>query len=128
MERVRLAFSSIVKAIRNKKISFFIFSYTGSTVKQLTVSRRFLGIFSVCLTIFLMLSAFSIYDYYHLKTTFDQQVLEGKIAKQSDEIVSQRKQIQKFAEEINGLKTSLVTLNKVCRGDQRLKDQSGYAE
>jgi murein DD-endopeptidase MepM/ murein hydrolase activator NlpD len=111
MERVRLAFSSIVKAIRNKKISFFIFSYTGSTVKQLTVSRRFLGIFSVCLTIFLMLSAFSIYDYYHLKTTFDQQVLEGKIAKQSDEIVSQRKQIQKFAKEINGLKTSLVTLN-----------------
>ena len=111
MERVRLAFSSIVKAIRNKKISFFIFSYTGSTVKQLTISRRFLGIFSVCLTMFLMLSAFSIYDYYHLKTTFDQQALEGKIAKQSDEIVSQRKQIQKFAKEINGLKTSLVMLN-----------------
>ena len=111
MERVRLVFSNIVKAFRNKKVSFFILSYTGSTVKQLTVSRRFLGIFSACLTMFLMLSAFLIYDYYHLKTTFNPQALEDKTAKQSDEIVTQRKQIQKFAGEINSLKSSLVVLN-----------------
>ncbi len=111
MERVRLVFSNIVKAFRNKKVSFFILSYTGSTVKQLTVSRRFLGIFSACLTMFLMLSAFLIYDYYHLKTTFNPQLFEDKIAKQSDEIVTQEKQIQKFAGEINSLKSSLVVLN-----------------
>ena len=111
MERVRLAFSYIVKAIRNKKVSFFILSYTGSTVKQLTVSRRFLGIFSACLTMFLMLSGFLIYDYYHLKTTFDPQASDDKITKQSHEIVTQRKQIQKFAGEINALKSSLVVLN-----------------
>ncbi len=111
MERVRLAFRNIVKAIRNKKISFFILSYTGSTVKQLTVSRRFLAISSVCLTMFLVLSAVLIYDYYHLKTTFDPQALEDKIAQQSHEIVTQRKQIQKFSEKINSLKSSLVALN-----------------
>ncbi len=111
MERVRLVFSNIVKAFRNKKVSFFILSYTGSTVKQLTVSRRFLGIFSACLTMFLMLSGFLIYDYYHLKTTFKPQLFEDKIAKQSDEIVTQEKQIQKFAGEINSLKSSLVVLN-----------------
>ncbi|MBW1842521.1 MAG: M23 family metallopeptidase [Deltaproteobacteria bacterium] len=111
MERVKLAFSSVVNVIRNKKISFFILSYTGSTVKQLTVSRRFLGIFSACLTMLLLLSAFLVYDYYHLKTTFNQPALEGKIAKQSHEIVTQRKQIQKFADEIDTLKSSLVALN-----------------
>ncbi len=111
MERVRLIFNNIVKAFRNKKVSFFILSYTGSTVKQLTVSRRFLGIFSACLTMFLMLSGFLIYDYYHLKTTFNPQLFEDKIAKQSDEIVTQQKQIQKFAGEINSLKSSLVVLN-----------------
>ncbi len=111
MERVRLVFNNIVKAFRNKKVSFFILSYTGSTVKQLTVSRRFLGVFSACLTMFLMLSGFLIYDYYHLKTTFNPQLFEDKIAKQSDKIVTQQKQIQKFAGEINSLKSSLVVLN-----------------
>ena len=111
MERVMPAFRNILKAVRNKKTSFFILSYTGSTVKQLTVSRRFLGIFSVCLTLSLILSAFFIYDYYHLKSTFNQQALEEKIAEQSNEIVNQRKQIQKFADEVNGLKSSLLALN-----------------
>lgn len=111
VERIRSAFSYFVNAIRNKKFSFFILSYTGSSVKQLTVSRRLLGIFSACLAILLMSSAFLIYDYFYLKTTFNPQALNDKIAKQSDEIVTQRKQIQRFAEEINSLKSSLVVLN-----------------
>ena len=111
MERVRTAFLKIVKALRNKKISFFILSYTGSTVKQLTVSRRLLGIFCVCSALFLIVSACLIFDYFQLKITFDPQAFEETLAKQSNQIVSQRKQIQKFAEEINGLKSDLVALS-----------------
>jgi murein DD-endopeptidase MepM/ murein hydrolase activator NlpD len=111
MERVRTAFRKIAQALRNKKLSFFILSYTGSTVKQLTVSRRFLGIFSVCLTIAFLLSGFLLYDYCRLKLTFDPQAIEERIAQQSHKIVNQRKQIQKFAEEINSLKSSLVALS-----------------
>lgn len=115
MDRLRTAFDKILKLVRNKKISFFILSYTGSSVKQLTVSRRFLGIFSVCLTLFLTLSSFLLYDYCHLKLTFNKQAMEDKIAEQSHEIAIQRMQIQKFAEEINGLKSSLVELNNFER-------------
>ena len=111
LERTRQILGKIVKVLRNRKVSFFILSYTGSTVKQLTVSRRFLGIIGASFLLVLVSAGFFIYDYYHLKSTFDQEALEKTIAKQSHEIVSQRKQIQKFAEEINGLKSNLVALN-----------------
>ena len=50
-------------------------------------------------------------DYLNLKITFNKQEVKNTIAKQSDEIFNQRKQIQKFADEINSLKYSLVKLN-----------------
>jgi len=96
----------------HKNISFFIFSNTGTPVKHLTVSRgmlRFLGVlFTVCLII---LSAV-IYDYYHLKKTLSRnQSLQNEISQQSEEIAGQRLQIQRFAKEINALKSKLVALN-----------------
>jgi len=111
INRIKQTFNKFKKVIMHRKISLFILSYTGSTVKQLTVSRRFLCTVSVCLTAFLLLSTFVVYDYYNLKTTFDKQEIESKIAGQSNEIVTQRRQIQKFAEEINSLKSKLVNLN-----------------
>jgi murein DD-endopeptidase MepM/ murein hydrolase activator NlpD len=110
-QQIKKAFQHVVKALKLKKVSFFILGYTGATVKQFTVSRRFLCIGSVCFSFFLILSTLILYDYLHLKTTYNQPALENKIAKQADEIVNQRKQIQEFASEINTLKTNLVTLN-----------------
>jgi murein DD-endopeptidase MepM/ murein hydrolase activator NlpD len=111
IDRLQQIFYTVKKIIRHRKITFFILSYTGSTVKQITVSRRFLGGISVCVAIFVILSAIISYDYYTIKTTFNKQTLESKIADQTDEIVTQRRQIQKFASEINVLKSSLVELN-----------------
>ncbi|MBE9529808.1 MAG: M23 family metallopeptidase [Proteobacteria bacterium] len=111
IERLKQTFYAVKKIIGHRNISFFILSYTGSTVKQLTVSRRFLGIISACVTLFVILSAFVIYDYITIKTTFNKQELESKIANQKDEIVTQHRQIQKFADEINTLKLTLVDLN-----------------
>ena len=110
-DRLKQAFFAVKKIIGYRKITFFILSYTGSTVKQITLSRRFLGTISACVTVFVILSAFVSYDYYTIKTTFNKQKLESKIANQKDEIVTQRRQIQKFSNEINTLKSTLVELN-----------------
>ena len=110
-DRLKQAFFAVKKIIGHRKITFFILSYTGSAVKQITLSRRFLGTISACFTVFVILSAFVSYDYYTIKTTFNKQKLESKIANQKDEIVTQRRQIQKFSNEINTLKSTLVELN-----------------
>jgi len=108
---IKQTFCTFKKGLMNGKISFFILSYTGSTVKQSTVSKRFLGIISACVAIFIILSVFVIYDYINIKTTFNKQELESKIANQNDEIVNQRRQIQNFADEINTLKSKLLVLS-----------------
>ena len=95
----------------NEKISFYILNYTGKTVKQLAVSRRHLRIVSGFLAFFLFIIVVIFVDYLNLKMTFNKQEVKNTIAKQSDEILNQRKQIQKFADEINSLKSSLVKLN-----------------
>lgn len=95
-----------------KKITFFILDVSGSIIKQTTVSKsslRFLGIFaSACLIFF----SFVIYDYYNVKKTLIKtRGVESDIISRTNEITSQRKQINKFADEINYLKTKLVELN-----------------
>jgi murein DD-endopeptidase MepM/ murein hydrolase activator NlpD len=111
LTRIKQTFYKFKKIIMHRKISLFILSYTGSTVKQLTVSRRFLGMISTCVAIFVILSAFVVYDYCNIKITFNKQELEGKVANQNNEIITQRQQIEKFADEINTLKSKLVDLN-----------------
>jgi len=95
----------------NEKISFYILNYTGKTVKQLAVSRRHLWIVTGFLAFFFLIAAAIFVDYLNIKITFNKQEVKNTIAKQSDEIFNQRKQIQKFADEINSLKSSLVKLN-----------------
>lgn len=114
-DRLKQAFCAVKKIIGHRDISFFILSYTGSTVKQLTVSRRFLGIISACVTLFVILSVFVVYDYINIKTTFNKQELESKIADQTNEVITQQQQIKKFADEINTLKSTLVELNNFER-------------
>jgi murein DD-endopeptidase MepM/ murein hydrolase activator NlpD len=95
----------------DERISFYILNFTGKTVKQLAVSKRHLWIAIGSLAFFLLMTAFIFVDYFNLKISFNKQEVENTIAKQSNEIINQRKQIQKFASEINSLKTSLVKLN-----------------
>jgi hypothetical protein len=80
----------------NEKISFYILNYTGKTVKQLAVSRRHLRIAIGFLAFFLLITAAIFVDYLNLKITFNKKEVKKTIAKQSDEILNQRKQIQKI--------------------------------
>ena len=102
----------IEKFVMNDKISFYLLSYSGNTVKQFALTRRRLGIVLTCSLILLMITAGIFFDYFNLKITFDKKEIEKTISNQSNEILSQRKQIQEFANEINVLKSNLVRLNK----------------
>ena len=115
-----------------EKITFFILGASGSPVKQTTVSKsflRFLGIFaSACLIFF----SFAVYDYYNVKKSLIKiRGVESDITGQMDEIANQRKQINKFADEINCLKTKLVELNnfekkiRIIANIEKNDDQDG---
>lgn len=95
-----------------KKISFFILSNTSSPVKQFTISRAMLRFLGVLFAASLILLTYVIYDYSNLKKTVSNHPeLQIIISNQSDEIAGQRKQIQKFADEITALKSKLIALN-----------------
>ena len=96
----------------NDKISFYLLSYSGKTVKQFALTRRRLGVLVTCSIILLMVTAGIFFDYFNLKISFNKKEIEKTISNQSNEILNQRKQIQKFANEINTLKSNLVKLNK----------------
>ncbi len=95
-----------------KKITFFVLSTTRSSIKQVTVSKVFLRILSLFLVSCLIFIGFIIYDYNNFQQTkVDSNNLQKKISYQQEEIADQRKQIQKFASEINILKSKLLILN-----------------
>ena len=95
-----------------KKITFFVLGSTRSSIKQVTVSKVFLRILSLFLVSCLIFIGFIIYDYNNFQQTkVDSNNLQKKISYQQEEIADQRKQIQKFASEINMLKSKLLVLN-----------------
>ncbi len=115
-----------------KKVSFFIFNYSGSPVKQITASKPFLWFLCLLAISGVALTGYVLSDYYDAKTELIKiQVLEKRIADQFEEIKFQRKQVRKFAGEINILKSKLVDLNsfekkiRVIAGIGKRADQKG---
>jgi len=95
-----------------KKISFFVVSNTGASIRQKTISKTLLTFLSFLLVSCLVFAGVIVYDYFLLKkTSIDAGRLQNRITNQKEEIAGQRKQIQAFAEEINRLKSNLLELN-----------------
>ena len=95
-----------------KNITFFLINNTGSTLKQATVSKPFLYLMITFVSIFMVFSGYIVFDYLKLKDSFyTAELLKRKISNQNDEIENQRKQIQRFAKQINSLKSNLVDLS-----------------
>ena len=115
-----------------KKVSFFIFNYSGSPVKQITASRPFLWFLSLFFISGVALTGYVLSDYYDAKTELlEIKVLEKRISDQFEEIKFQHKQVRKFADAINTLKSKLVDLNsfekkiRVIAGIGERADQKG---
>ena len=95
-----------------RKITFFMLSASGSPIKQATVSRTFLRFSGLFVTACIIFFGFAIYDHYDVKLKLSNiRGVESDLSEQSDIIVTQRKKIKKFADEINSLKSKLVDLN-----------------
>lgn len=95
-----------------KKINFIILNPTDSSIKRGTVSKAFLRFLSLFFITCLLSLSYIIYDYYNIKKSFvSNRMLEKTISNHLYEIADQRKQINKFANEINTLKSNLVDLN-----------------
>jgi murein DD-endopeptidase MepM/ murein hydrolase activator NlpD len=95
-----------------KTVSLFILGSSGSPIKQITLSKVLLRSSVLCVLGCFVGLGYILIDYSNLKkTVHDTGAIARRMAAQQDEITGQRRQIQRFAEEINTLKTKLVTLN-----------------
>lgn len=94
-----------------RKISFCLISDSGSPIRQLSASKTLVRVFGwLCIIVLFVLALFA-YDYYTLRQkSFSNRKLRTTISHQRQEIGTQRKQIQTFADEINRLKTRLAGL------------------
>lgn len=95
------------------KLSFIVLGGSGKTVQQIHCSRcRLIGVIAG-LVLGVLVLGYGVFDYVRVQRKLAAKVgVEQELALQSQEVQHQRMQIQKFAEEINGLKERLVELNK----------------
>ncbi|CAD7849242.1 MAG: Phage tail tape measure protein [Olavius algarvensis Delta 4 endosymbiont] len=96
-----------------KSISFFILSNTGTRARQFTLSSAAVKLLTLLVIATLACTGYIIHDYQRLKVTVSDTInLELALSNQTEEIASQRKQLQQFAGEINALKAKLLALNE----------------
>lgn len=84
----------------------------GNPVRETLVSKRFIR--AVSFFIFMLLSVIGVGAYHYLQlhhAVADRGILISKLDEQAAQVESQRKQIQTFAQDINNLKSSLMSLN-----------------
>ena len=95
-----------------KSVSFFILDSSGAPIRQISLPKWALRTISIALCGSLVALGYILFDYGILKEGVrDTHEIERRMALQKEEITTQRRQLQQFAEEINGLKSKLVDLN-----------------
>jgi murein DD-endopeptidase MepM/ murein hydrolase activator NlpD len=96
-----------------RKYAFIFLGGTSTTVKQLQLSRNKLIGIGVCMVLTFSALAYGVVDYVRI-----HQIVSGKdelarqLALQTEEVMHQRVQIQKFAKDINAFKEKLVQLDQ----------------
>lgn len=95
------------------KFSFIVLGGSGTTVKQIHWSRSKLYAMGALFGIILLVGCYGVFDYFSMRSQLAaKNHIEKSLARQSEEVLHQREQIQNFAVEINALKDKLVQLNK----------------
>jgi len=85
----------------------------GTPVRETLVSKRSIRLLAVTVLILIGFIGTGAYHYTRLqRAVVDKENLQAALEKQKAEIEGQRNQIQSFANEINELKASLLTLNQ----------------
>jgi murein DD-endopeptidase MepM/ murein hydrolase activator NlpD len=96
-----------------RKYAFILLGGTGTTIKQLQLSRNKLIGLGVCIVLVFSIFAYGLVDYIRMHHRVSgRDDLTRQLALQTEEVTQQRMQIQEFAKEINKLKQSLVQLDE----------------
>lgn len=95
------------------RLSLIVLGGSGSRIKQIHFSvKQFITIGVIFLTV-LCVMVYGLVDYLKMHSKIvDKEVLEQQLSEQSQEVLTQRRQIQLFAQEINELKANIVSLSK----------------
>jgi len=95
------------------KFSFIFLGSSGTTIKQIQCSRKKLAGLAVLVITGICVLGYGVFDYVALHNSVSGKcALERNLALQTEEVLHQREQIQKFAQEINELKDRLVQLDQ----------------
>jgi len=95
------------------KIHFIVFSSRGTHSKQFSVNKFLLSTSTLLFLILLVSLIYIVPDYSFLKANYVRDAyLKQKLENKTTELIAQRKQIKKFASEVNDLKTRVAYLNQ----------------
>jgi murein DD-endopeptidase MepM/ murein hydrolase activator NlpD len=84
----------------------------GNPVRETLVSKRLIRVVSIFILMCLSVIGVGGYHYMQLhQAVADRDILLSKLDEQASQVESQRMQIQTFAQDINNLKSSLMSLN-----------------
>ncbi len=96
-----------------RKYAFIFLGGTGNTIKQLQVSRQKMIGIGIGIALLFAALGFGVVDYIQMHQIVQgKEVLARQLALQTEEVMHQREQIQKFAKEINTFKEKLVQLDQ----------------
>ncbi|MDA8139669.1 MAG: M23 family metallopeptidase [Desulfobacteraceae bacterium] len=95
------------------KLSLIVLGGSGSKIKQVHLSKKQFICAAVIGVLVLAGMLYGLFDYLTLRTRLlEKNSVERQLSAQNEEVLLQRQQIQKFAQEINDLKENLVALGK----------------
>lgn len=95
-----------------KHYTVLVIDDKGSHVRETLISRRFIWLLAVIAFITASVIGTGLYQYSRLyRSATEKDYMQIQLEKQKASIEEQRKQIQAFAQNINELKSSLVSLN-----------------
>ena len=95
------------------RYSLIFLGKSGSAIRQFHYSRKKLFSYAALLFIICCIAGYGLFDYISLRNSISgRHGLERALARQTEEVLHQREQIQTFAKEINELKERLVQLDR----------------
>jgi murein DD-endopeptidase MepM/ murein hydrolase activator NlpD len=95
------------------KFSLIVLGRSGSKIRQIHISRKQLYVYLISLLTACTAAVYGLMVYGSVRLdAADKAYMETYLALQNEEVVMQRRQIQRFAHEINQLKARIVTLDQ----------------
>ncbi len=95
-----------------KKYTVLVIDGRGSSIKELVVATKWIWAAAMALVMVMVLAGIGIYRYGSLcRQLADTEAMEQALANNSQIIADQKRQLKKFAADLNTLKSKLVALN-----------------